>query len=66
MNYGRTFVEIDLDAVSHNVDSIRNKIPNNTKLLTVVKADAYGHGAIKVAKAEPVIILSLGYLPSTH
>ena len=51
MNYGRTFVEIDLDAARHNVESIRNKIPKNTKLLTVVKADAYGHGAIKVAKA---------------
>ncbi len=51
MNYGRTHIEIDLDAVVHNIGCVRNRIPESTKLLTVVKADAYGHGAVEVSKA---------------
>lgn len=51
MNYGRTWVQIDLGAICHNVACVRNKIGQDVKLLTVIKADAYGHGAVEVAKA---------------
>ncbi len=47
----RTWSEIDLDALIHNYKTLRNKIGENTKFLGVVKADAYGHGAIEVSKA---------------
>ena len=45
------WVEIDLDAIAHNVKEAKKKINATTKLCAVVKADAYGHGATQVAKA---------------
>ncbi len=44
----RTYVKIDLDALNYNVTNIKKKI-GNTRLLVVIKADAYGHGAKQVA-----------------
>ena len=46
----RTWVEINLDALGCNFDAVREALPENTKILAVVKANAYGHGAIGVAK----------------
>ena len=40
---------IDLAALRHNVAQIRASLPEKTKLLAVVKADAYGHGIVHVA-----------------
>ena len=45
----RTWAEIDLDALAHNFEAIRGRL-GGAKLLGVVKADAYGHGAVPVAK----------------
>ncbi len=41
----RAWVQVDLDALEHNFKSIKNKLSKDTKLLCVLKADAYGHGA---------------------
>ncbi len=49
MSNHRTAVIIDLDAIKHNIKSIKNKI-GNAGLLGVIKADAYGHGVAEVAK----------------
>lgn len=46
----RTWVEINLDALGCNFDAVREMLPENMKILAVVKANAYGHGAIGVAK----------------
>lgn len=46
----RTWSEIDLDALVFNYRTIKAKIGNNVKFLGVVKADAYGHGSVMVAK----------------
>ncbi len=46
----RTWVEIDLDALKCNFDAVRRMLPENMKILTVVKANAYGHGAVGVSK----------------
>ena len=43
-----TWVAVDLDAIRHNVRSLK---PDGTELMAVVKADAYGHGDIAVARA---------------
>ena len=51
MEHGRTYAQIDLGAISHNIKCIKKHIPEGVKLLTVIKADAYGHGAVEVAKA---------------
>ena len=48
MNFDSTRVKIDLDAIARNFDAIREKA--GVKVMAVVKADAYGHGAIQVAR----------------
>lgn len=46
----RAWVEIDQGALSYNVRQLRAFLSAETELMAVVKADAYGHGAIKVAQ----------------
>ena len=46
----RTWAEINLDALEYNYRKIREHIGKNVKFLGVVKADAYGHGAVMVSK----------------
>lgn len=46
----RTWAEIDLDALAHNYQQARRLIGPKTKYLGVVKADAYGHGAIQISR----------------
>ncbi len=46
----RTWAEVDLDAIEANFKEIRAHIGEDTKLCCVVKADGYGHGAVKLAK----------------
>ena len=48
MNFDSTRVKIDLDAISDNFDAIREKA--GVPVMAIVKADAYGHGAIQVAR----------------
>lgn len=48
--YYRTEAKININAIMHNYDITRAKLPKNVKLLSVIKADAYGHGAVKLAK----------------
>ena len=46
----RAWVEIDLAALAHNVKQLKSLLSLHTQLLAVVKADAYGHGAVTVAQ----------------
>jgi alanine racemase len=46
----RAWVEIDLTALSHNVRQFKGLLSPVTQLMAVVKADAYGHGALTVAQ----------------
>ncbi|MBE9155390.1 alanine racemase [Nodosilinea sp. LEGE 06152] len=46
----RAWVEINLAALRHNVRQLRGILPAATQLMAVVKADAYGHGAVTVAQ----------------
>jgi alanine racemase len=43
------WAEIDLGAIAHNIKAVRQLIPSKTKIMAVVKADAYGHGIVNVA-----------------
>ncbi len=49
------WVEINLDSIAHNVSEFRKNIPADKKILGIVKADAYGHGASMVA---PIMLAS--------
>ncbi|MBB6690967.1 serine racemase VanT catalytic subunit [Cohnella xylanilytica] len=46
----RAWTEIDLDYFAHNANVLRSRLPAGTELMAVVKADAYGHGSVRVAK----------------
>lgn len=46
----RTWAEVDVDAVKHNYRIIRSKVSAGTQIMCVIKADAYGHGAVFMAK----------------
>lgn len=48
-NFRPTWMEVDLDKLAYNVKSIRKK-SNSKELIGVVKADAYGHGALDVVQ----------------
>ena len=45
-----TWIEIDLDAIEHNLKAVKKKVGNDTKILAIVKADAYGHGAARISQ----------------
>lgn len=49
--YDRTYVEIDLGAIRHNISEERKKVGADVKIMAVIKADAYGHGDVEVAEA---------------
>ena len=46
----RTWAEIDLDALAHNYRALRARMGEQSRFLGVVKADAYGHGAVEVSR----------------
>ncbi|MBR1590322.1 MAG: alanine racemase [Acidaminococcaceae bacterium] len=46
-----TRAEINLDAIENNIRAARKNLKDTTKLCAVVKANAYGHGAVTIAKA---------------
>ena len=45
-----TWIEIDLNQIKRNFISLRKFLKRNVRIIAVVKADAYGHGAVPVAK----------------
>src|SRR5437762_4856296 len=46
-----TWVEVDLDRLAANLAAIRAHLGSGHEILLVVKADAYGHGAVEIARA---------------
>lgn len=46
----RTWAEVDLDAIAHNMREIRKITDPKTQIMAVVKADGYGHGFMEVTK----------------
>ncbi|HID61659.1 MAG TPA: alanine racemase [Anaerolineae bacterium] len=45
-----TWAEVDLDAIAHNARRLKERVGEKTELMAVVKANAYGHGAVPVAR----------------
>ena len=50
VSFKRTWAEIDLDALADNFGTVRSRVKKSTKIMSVVKADAYGHGVENVAR----------------
>lgn len=49
-DYLRCWAEISLSAIGHNIEEVRKRLAPGVRLLAVIKADAYGHGAVRVGK----------------
>lgn len=48
--YSRVCARISLKAIEHNLLAMKNNIPDGTKIMAVIKTDAYGHGAIEIGR----------------
>lgn len=46
----RAWIEVNLNNLEHNINEIKKVIPSKTKIMAVVKANAYGHGIIEISK----------------
>lgn len=44
------YARIDLDAIAYNMEQMKCNLKENTKIIAVIKADGYGHGAVPIAK----------------
>ncbi|MCI5872244.1 MAG: alanine racemase [Roseburia sp.] len=63
--YSRVHAEIDLDAITHNMNAMHANISENTKIMAVIKADGYGHGAVEIAEAIDDLPYVFGYAVAT-
>ncbi len=50
MEHRRVIARIDLDAVEANFSSMRARLNHKTRMIAVIKTDAYGHGAVRIAQ----------------
>lgn len=48
---GRAWIELDMGNLKHNIEEFRRVLPPYCALMPAVKANAYGHGAVPVARA---------------
>lgn len=64
-NYNRIYARIDLDAILYNMESMHKNISEHTKIMAVIKADGYGHGALPIARAIDHLDYLYGYAVAT-
>jgi alanine racemase len=60
-----TWAEVDLGAFERNLDAVRRLLPSDARLVAVLKADGYGHGAVELARRctpERVAMLAVALL----
>lgn len=65
MAVNRVRADIDLDAVLYNMESMHKKLRPGTKIAAVVKADAYGHGAVEISRVLENLPYLWGYAVAT-
>lgn len=63
--YTRVHAVIDLDAVLYNMESMHKNIADGTKIMAVIKADGYGHGAAEIAETIDHLDYLAGYAVAT-
>ncbi|MCH5254136.1 MAG: alanine racemase [Lachnospiraceae bacterium] len=59
--YRRVYAEVDLDAIHYNMEQMKNKIAPNTKIMGIIKADGYGHGAVRIGRELEKLDYVSGY-----
>ena len=50
IQFDRVYAGVNLDYVGENIDSIASNLKPDTGIIAVIKTDAYGHGALPIAK----------------
>ncbi len=63
--YQRVYAAVDLDAVRRNMDGMRKKLSPKTKMIAVIKADGYGHGAVQIGRQLEELDYVFGYATAT-
>ena len=48
--YTRVCAKIDLDAIEYNMEMMKNNLKEGTRIISVLKTDGYGHGAVEIAR----------------
>ena len=65
MQNSRVYAGINLSAVLHNLEEMHKKLKEDTQIIAVIKTDAYGHGALPIAKAIEKVPYLWGYAVAT-
>ncbi len=63
--YSRVYARIDLDAITYNVEQMKQNLNSNTEIIAVIKADGYGHGAIQIADTLEQVDYIWGFAVAT-
>lgn len=63
--YQREYIQVDLDAIIHNLQQMKKHIAENTQIIAVIKADGYGHGSAPIAKALEYLDFLFGFAVAT-
>ena len=64
-NYQRVCAVIDLDAVCDNMENMHRNLSKGTKMIGVIKADGYGHGAMQIGRELEKMDYVFGYAVAT-
>ena len=64
-HYQRVYASVDLDAVCFNMDQMHRNLSPDTKMIGVIKADGYGHGAIQIGRELEKLDYVFGYAVAT-
>ncbi len=46
----RVYAKVNLDNIQKNIEAVKNRLPENTEILGIVKANSYGHGSIVISQ----------------
>lgn len=63
--YSRVYASIDLDAIAYNMEQMKQNLNAGTKIMAVIKADGYGHGAVQIAKMLEEVEYVWGFAVAT-
>ncbi len=59
--YKRVYAEVNLDAVHYNMEQMRQKTAPDTRIMGIIKADGYGHGAVQIGRELETLDYVFGY-----
>ncbi len=60
--YSRVKALVSLDAIAHNFEEMHKNIKEGTKIIAVIKADGYGHGAVAYCQSDSGLMIISGDL----